>query len=64
MTFYFIHLAKNFFHNCLVFCEGNLLQIVTFRVIISETIQTSKMDLFDKIVDGFQPLTIFAKSSI
>ena len=51
MTFYFIHLAKNFFHNCLVFCEGNLLQIVTFRVIISETIQTSKMEHFKKIVN-------------
>ena len=26
--------------------------------------QTSRMELFAKIVEGFQPLTIFAKSSI
>ena len=30
----------------------------------SEPIQTSKMELFGKIVNGFSPLTIFAKSYI
>ena len=29
-----------------------------------EPYQTSKMELLAKIVNGFQPLTIFAKSSI
>ena len=30
----------------------------------SEPCQTSKIELFAKIVNGFQPLTIFAKSSV
>ena len=30
----------------------------------SEPSQTSKMELFPKIVNGFQPFTIFVKSSI
>ena len=34
------------------------------RAQLLEPCQTSKMELFAKRVNGFQPLTIFAKSSI
>ena len=29
-----------------------------------EPLQTSKLELFAKIVNGFKPLTVFSKSSI
>ena len=40
-----------------------MLEIVVSEA-YSEPSQTSKIELFEKVVNGFQPLTIFEKSSI
>ena len=49
----FKHLRWNFFRKSLLASEAN-----------SESCQTSKMELFAKIVKNEKPFTIFAKTSI
>ena len=56
----------NFFSKCFISSITKLFSCILIRdpKPYSEPYQTSKMESFAKIVNGFQPLTIFAKSSI
>ena len=56
----------NFFSKCFISSITKLFSCILIRdpKPYSEPYQTSKMESFAKIVNGFQPLTIFAKRSI
>ena len=66
--FYCDFLSKAFLQNTFIrlpldFCSKDLPSPIKWEV-HSEPCHTSKIELFAKIVDGFQPLTFFVKSSI
>ena len=46
------------------FFRSFLRVMIYFSEAYSKTCHTSKMDLFEKTANGFQPITIFTKSSI
>ena len=70
------HLLKKFLMENIIFCavclnwwqfdEGMVSKIIKVpdSEVYSEPSQTSKMKCFVKIANGFQSLTVFAKSSI
>ena len=46
-----------FFQNCRRISESNIVAYPELR-------QTSQMELLAKVVNGFQPLTVFARNSV